>query len=131
MIKVACGLITAPNDLVFMALRPDTVTRPSMWEYPGGKLELTESYEDALIRELHEELGILAQDPVQVSEVRFDWDKPVELKLFHVIHTGTPQPFAADAIKWADPRYAINHMPLVPSCYWFYRDVINFLGLHQ
>ena len=41
-----------------LAQRPPGKVYAGYWEFPGGKLEAGESFHDALIRELHEELGI-------------------------------------------------------------------------
>jgi 8-oxo-dGTP diphosphatase len=54
---VACALIDA-DGRVLLAQRPEGKTLAGLWEFPGGKLEPGERPEAALIRELHEELGI-------------------------------------------------------------------------
>jgi 8-oxo-dGTP diphosphatase len=54
---VACALIDADNR-VLIAQRPEGKTLAGLWEFPGGKFEPGERPEQALIRELHEELGI-------------------------------------------------------------------------
>jgi 8-oxo-dGTP diphosphatase len=58
---VACALIDADNR-VLIAQRPQGKTLAGLWEFPGGKLEANERPEPALIRELHEELGITVQE---------------------------------------------------------------------
>ena len=54
---VACALID-PDNRVLIAQRPEGKSLAGLWEFPGGKIEPGERPEDALIRELHEELGI-------------------------------------------------------------------------
>ncbi|MGB3045723.1 MAG: (deoxy)nucleoside triphosphate pyrophosphohydrolase [Xanthobacteraceae bacterium] len=54
---VACALIDVDNR-VLIAQRPEGKQLAGLWEFPGGKLEPGERPEPALIRELHEELGI-------------------------------------------------------------------------
>lgn len=54
---VACALIDADNR-VLIAQRPEGKTLAGLWEFPGGKLDPGERPEQALIRELHEEIGI-------------------------------------------------------------------------
>lgn len=53
----AVALIDA-DGRVLLAQRPEGKSLAGLWEFPGGKVELGETPEVALIRELHEELGI-------------------------------------------------------------------------
>lgn len=53
----AAALIDADNR-VLIAQRPPGKSMAGMWEFPGGKINVGETPEAALIRELHEELGI-------------------------------------------------------------------------
>jgi len=54
---VACALIDADNRIL-LAQRPEGKSLAGLWEFPGGKLEQGETPEQALIRELSEELSI-------------------------------------------------------------------------
>jgi 8-oxo-dGTP diphosphatase len=54
---VAAALIDA-DGRVLIAQRPEGKALAGLWEFPGGKIEPGERPEQALIRELHEELGI-------------------------------------------------------------------------
>lgn len=56
----ACALVDADNR-VLIAQRPDGKSMAGLWEFPGGKVDATETPESALIRELHEELGIVVK----------------------------------------------------------------------
>jgi 8-oxo-dGTP diphosphatase len=58
---VACALVDADNR-VLIAQRPEGKALAGLWEFPGGKLDDGERPEDALIRELHEELGITVRE---------------------------------------------------------------------
>jgi 8-oxo-dGTP diphosphatase len=58
LLVVAAALINAKNE-VLLAQRPAHKPLPGQWEFPGGKLEAGETPEQALVRELHEELGII------------------------------------------------------------------------
>ena len=57
----ACALVDA-DGRVLLAQRPPDKTMAGLWEFPGGKVEAGERPEEALIRELHEELGISVQE---------------------------------------------------------------------
>tara|TARA_Y100001935_G_C17158518_1_gene434075 strand:- start:106 stop:516 length:411 start_codon:yes stop_codon:yes gene_type:complete len=56
-IKVVAGLILQ-NDKLLICQRPKFKDHPLKWEFPGGKIKKHESSEDALIREINEELSI-------------------------------------------------------------------------
>jgi 8-oxo-dGTP diphosphatase len=58
----ACALID-PDGRVLLAQRPAGKPMAGLWEFPGGKVENGERPEDALIRELGEELGIVVREP--------------------------------------------------------------------
>jgi 8-oxo-dGTP diphosphatase len=53
----AVALVDA-DGRVLLAQRPEGKSLAGLWEFPGGKVEPGETPEAALIRELHEELGI-------------------------------------------------------------------------
>jgi 8-oxo-dGTP diphosphatase len=59
---VACALVD-PDRRVLITQRPEGKTLAGLWEFPGGKLEPGETPEEALIRELDEELGITVRQP--------------------------------------------------------------------
>ena len=56
-IVAACALLDR-EGAVLIARRPEGRPLAGLWEFPGGKVEAGEEPEEALIRELHEELGI-------------------------------------------------------------------------
>lgn len=56
-VVVACVLVDGDNRIL-LAQRPQGRAMAGLWEFPGGKLETGETPEDAMIRELYEELGI-------------------------------------------------------------------------
>ena len=58
----ACALVDV-DGRVLIAQRPPGKAMAGLWEFPGGKVESGEGPEDALIRELHEELGIVVKEP--------------------------------------------------------------------
>ena len=55
---VAAVALIDPDGRVLLAQRPEGKSLAGLWEFPGGKVEPGETPEAALIRELHEELGI-------------------------------------------------------------------------
>jgi 8-oxo-dGTP diphosphatase len=57
-VDVAVGVLIDPQGDFLLTSRPEGKVYAGYWEFPGGKLEAGESVEQALRRELHEELGI-------------------------------------------------------------------------
>lgn len=57
-VLVAAAALIDPDGRVLLAQRPEGKSMAGLWEFPGGKVEPNETPEAALIRELHEELGI-------------------------------------------------------------------------
>ncbi len=55
---VAVGVLLLPDDSFLLTSRPEGKVYAGYWEFPGGKLEANEAIEQALRRELNEELGI-------------------------------------------------------------------------
>ena len=56
--EVAVGVLLRPDGAFLLTSRPAGKAYAGYWEFPGGKLEAGESVEQALHRELQEELGI-------------------------------------------------------------------------
>jgi len=77
------------------------------WEFPGGKIEAGESSEDALVRELNEELGILAVIGRRVARVRHKYRNGgvIDLQFFVVREfSGTLQNRIFNDMRWAPLR---------------------------
>ena len=80
-----------------------------LWEFPGGKIELGESQEQALARELKEELGIIIQDFEFWKREQHDYaDYTVLLYFFHVTKfLNSPMLIEGhDALAWVKPAEA-------------------------
>lgn len=61
LLVVAAILINEKNEIL-LTQRPEGKSLAGLWEFPGGKIEPDESPEEALVRELKEEIGIKAQE---------------------------------------------------------------------
>ena len=73
-----------------------------LWEFPGGKREPGESFEQCLVREIREELGVEIDVGELFAEIRHDYpEKSVHLKFFRcTLPHGEPQPLDCAAVKW-------------------------------
>ena len=73
-----------------------------LWEFPGGKREAGETFEQCLIREIREELGVEISVGSMFEEIRHDYpEKSVHLKFFICrLVAGEPQPLDCAAVKW-------------------------------
>jgi 8-oxo-dGTP diphosphatase len=82
---VAAALIVRAGEVLIGQRRPDQ-PMALLWEFPGGKIEVGESPEQALVRELDEELGIHATIGPRVTRVRHNYRHggAVDLQFFAV-----------------------------------------------
>ena len=58
-VMVSAALLIDADNRILLAQRPEGKSMAGLWEFPGGKMESGETPKYALIRELHEELGIM------------------------------------------------------------------------
>jgi len=84
-IDVVAALIFQEGRLLVCQRRADAAF-PLKWEFPGGKVEPGERYEEALRRELREELEIEIENPVEIFNHRhlYPGEAEVSLKFFRV-----------------------------------------------
>jgi mutator protein MutT len=85
-----------------------------LWEFPGGKREPGESFEQCLVREIREELGVAIDVVKLFEEIRHDYpEKSVHLKFFLCeLVSGEPQPLDCAAVKWIDkPELGAHEFP--------------------
>jgi 8-oxo-dGTP diphosphatase len=117
MLVAACALVD-PDRRVLIAQRPAGKMFPLLWEFPGGKLEDGETPEQALIRELHEELGISTQSAclAPLAFVSHTYENFHLLMPLYVCRKwqGTPQPLEHVALKWVRPQ-ALRDYPMPPA----------------
>lgn len=71
MIKVVAGIITR-NNMILIARRGAHKSMAGKWEFPGGKIEVNESPERALEREILEEFGAVIQTGRYISSNTHD-----------------------------------------------------------
>ncbi len=89
-----------------------------LWEFPGGKMETGERPEEALIRELQEELAITVREPC-LAPFTFASHAYPDFQLLMPLYLcrrweGTPMPRVHSALKWVRPR-DLSQYPMPPA----------------
>ena len=103
---VAAALILRGDEVLICQRRPDQPLG-SKWEFPGGKMEPGETAEQALRRELKEELGIDATISTQVAHIRHNYRSggAVDLQFFLVKeYTGEVANLIFQDVRWCPLR---------------------------
>lgn len=99
---VAVGVIVNRQRQILIALRPDDAHQGGLWEFPGGKVEPGESLQEALSRELFEELGLTVDFCRPLIEIHHQYsDKAVLLDVCLVEQfSGVPFGKEGQPIRW-------------------------------
>jgi 8-oxo-dGTP diphosphatase len=117
LLVVAVALIDSDNRIL-IAQRPEGKQLAGLWEFPGGKLDPNERPEQALIRELREELGIEVKDsclaPLTFASYAYE-----EFHLLMPLYVcrrweGIVRPLEGQALKWVQAR-DLRHYPMPPA----------------
>lgn len=109
-IEVSAGLIFRSGQLLITQRRADDHLG-GLWEFPGGKLEPGETFEQCLARELREELGIEVRVGELFESVTHAYaEKAVHLKFFLCcLSSGEPQTLGCAAWKWVHREELATH----------------------
>lgn len=100
-IEVAAGLVFRGGKLLLTQRHADAHLG-GLWEFPGGKREAGETYEQCLVRELREELGIEVSVGELVESVTHSYpERTVHLRFFRCRwERHEPQPLECPAFEW-------------------------------
>jgi|ERR1044071_3799123 8-oxo-dGTP diphosphatase len=102
-ILVVAGIMLQ-QDRVLICQRKADAAFPLKWEFPGGKVEPNEGLEDALERELDEELGIRIECPEEFRRYRHTYESGFEVELcFFLVsqYSGAIENKLFQEITWA------------------------------
>jgi 8-oxo-dGTP diphosphatase len=117
LLVVACALIDT-DGRVLIAQRPPGKALAGLWEFPGGKLDAAERPEEALIRELDEELGITVKEAC-LAPLTFASHAYPEFHLLMPLYVcrrweGTVSPREGQALKWVHAN-RLRDYPMPPA----------------
>jgi 8-oxo-dGTP diphosphatase len=114
---VACALVDADRRIL-IAQRPPGKQLAGLWEFPGGKIEPGETPEDALIRELDEELGVSTKTAclAPLTFASYSYDNFHLLMPLYVCRKwqGTPVAREHSDLKWVRAQ-KLREYPMPPA----------------
>lgn len=105
-VKVVGAIILNEADEVLCALRSSNMSLPNYWEFPGGKVEENESVEEAIIREIKEELNC----SIETNQIFLEYTHEYEHIFVNLITVlcrlveGTPTASEHAELKWINKQ---------------------------
>lgn len=124
-IRVIAAVVRS-GDRFLICQRPSHKRHGGLWEFPGGKCEAGETDEQAITRELAEELGVKVSAVGDVLFSDSDPDSPFSIAFLPVDIRGEPLCIEHAALAWVS-RHRMTEYELAPSDARF----VNFLGLDE
>jgi 8-oxo-dGTP diphosphatase len=118
LVLVSAVALIDKDGRVLLAQRPEGKSMAGLWEFPGGKVEAGETPEQALIRELHEELGIdtwaSCLAPLTFASHAYD-DFHLLMPLFACRKwEGVPASQEGQTLRWVRPE-DLRSYPMPPA----------------
>jgi 8-oxo-dGTP diphosphatase len=131
LLLVAAAALIDQDCRVLIAQRPEGKSLAGLWEFPGGKVEPGERPEAALIRELHEELGISVEEaclaPLNFSSFAYP-DFHLLMPLYICRRwSGFVAPRENQQLKWVPPK-DLRAYPMPPADVPLIPALIDLLG---
>lgn len=114
-VEVAVGVLLRPDGEFLLTSRPPGKVYEGYWEFPGGKIELGETVEQALRRELQEEIGITiaAVHPWRVEMV--DYPHALVRLNFCKVYAWTGQMHMKEGQRFAWQSLPVQVQPVLPG----------------
>jgi len=121
-LQVVAAALVDRQGRVLIAQRPPGKWQAGRWEFPGGKVEPGETAEAAVVRELHEELGVHVDAAQYLTQVVHAYaDRSVAISLWLVLRfEGEPRSLEGQALLWVPAAELPQHdlleadLPLLP-----------------
>ncbi len=102
-IEVVAAVIERDGKLL-ITRRPEGSHLSGLWEFPGGKPQPGETFEQALRREIDEELGAEVSVGERIETIEWQYpDKQVRLVFFRCDVRGEPRPLEGQEMAWVTP----------------------------
>jgi 8-oxo-dGTP diphosphatase len=122
LVRVAVAILQKQNGEYLLASRPSGKGWAGWWEFPGGKIESNEDPEQALTRELQEELGVTPTRTQAWIKRRYDYpathDAEAKTVLLHFYFVyewlGEPTPLEGQTLAWQQPQQ-VGVKPILPA----------------
>lgn len=111
------GAILVEDGKILCAQRGESKSLAYLWEFPGGKIESGESPQEALIRELKEELLIevdVQSEKFEETSYQYDFGVVNLTTFICLLKKGTPQLTEHIAVKWLEPK-ELNQLEWAPA----------------
>ncbi|CAC9463247.1 Mutator mutT protein (7,8-dihydro-8-oxoguanine-triphosphatase) (EC / Thiazole tautomerase TenI-like domain [uncultured Gammaproteobacteria bacterium] len=123
-IKAVAGVLRNKHQEILIAQRRKSQFMGGFWELPGGKIEHKESPEQAITRELNEELGIqVKHSSLHQTMVHHYEDRIVELSIYNINqYQHTPIGLEGQTIAWARIT-DLNNYQLLPTMRAFIHSI--------
>lgn len=123
---VAAAALFNPDGRILLARRPEGKSMAGLWEFPGGKVEAGETPEDALCRELQEELQIRVS-PEALNPLNFASFRYPEFHLLMPLYKvsdwdGVPAAIEGQALAWVRPA-ELGQYPAPPADIPLFEDL--------
>ncbi|OWJ76106.1 (deoxy)nucleoside triphosphate pyrophosphohydrolase [Haematobacter genomosp. 1] len=117
-VLVSAVALVDGDGRVLLAQRPPGKSLAGLWEFPGGKVEPGETPETALIRELHEELGIDTEESC-LAPLTFASHSYADFHLLMPLFAcrrwrGIPEAREGQVLKWVRAD-ALRDYPMPPA----------------